>query len=574
MRSRRLVQAIAGCAAALALALLLGGSAGAAADSPNIILILTDDQASYEFERSVMPQTNALIRDRGVTFNRFYTSYPLCCPSRATFLTGQYMHNHHVRGNLPPNGGQHVFDLNGSEAHALPVWLQNAGYETAHIGKYLNGYGDDGTPQVPAGWSEWYGQISDYDPAEVGGRLYYEYNLLEKGLGPGPGTLHHYDSAPADYQGDVLIDKTLGAIDDLSGTGDPFYIEFAPHAPHYPFTPPPRYQGTAGATWLPPLPGVNEKDISDKPLFLRQEARGKLKPATLASLAASRRERLEQLHSVDDYVGQIVGRLAALGELDNTYLVFASDNGYFFGEHRIIAGKYLAYEPSSRVPFAIAGPGIPHGAVSSELVSNADFAPTVAQLAGASPTLTVDGRSMVPFARNPGARSGRPVLLEADVGPGTGTRSSATRLPGGFSRHGDRVRPRVLSRLHLLGSRGAPDLEQEPGAEPKRLSADGDSGPAYKAIRTNRWVFTIYATGETELYDMVKDPAQLTNLRARRYRRVKRILLARLINLASCAGPNCNTTYARDPKSPDRKKKKKGKKRKAKGGRNPSKAGR
>jgi N-acetylglucosamine-6-sulfatase len=546
-------------ARALAAALVVAGlvvavsqrSAGAAANSPNVILILTDDQITSELD--AMPQTAALIRNRGVTFSRFYVSYPLCCPSRATFLTGQYMHNHGVRGNLPPFGGQPVFASSGEEAKSLPTWLQAAGYDTAHVGKYLNGYGDDGAAKVPPGWNEWYGQISNFDPAEVGGRLYYDYDLLEKGL-TGPATTHHYGTDPEDYQGDVLRDKALGAIDDLSGTGKPFYLEFAPHAPHFPFTPPPRYAGTAAGAWLPKLPGLNEKDISDKPLFLRQEARHRLNTTTLATLANDRRMRLEQLHAVDDYVAAIVDRLAADGELSNTYLVFTSDNGYFFGEHRIVAGKYLPYEPSAKVPFTIAGPGIPAGTTTAELSSNADFAPTVAAITGATPTLPVDGRSLLPYATNPSLRSGRPVLLEADVGPGAGTGP----LTGP-------VAQAALNRLGLAGRAEATDLEQEPGAQPRRFAANGDFAPAYKAIRTNRWLFVVYATGDRELYDMAKDPAQLQNLRGRRYAKVRRILFARLVSLAGCSGATCGISYVKDPRPKPRPHKGKGNKRKGHG---------
>jgi arylsulfatase A-like enzyme len=474
-----------------------------------------------------------------------------------------------VRGNLAPNGGQHTFESNGTEGRSLPVWLKNAGYGTAHIGKYLNGYGDDGSPHVPAGWDQWYGQLSNYDPAEVGGRLYYDYTLLEQGPIGAP-TLQHYGTSPLDYQGDVLLNKTLGAISNLSASGDPFFVEFAPHAPHYPFTPPPRYAGTEAAAQLPKLPGVNEKNISDKPLFIRQQARGRLKRATLGALINERRRRLEQMHSVDDYVGQIVNSLIAHGEFDNTYLIFASDNGYFFGEHRIIAGKYLPYEPSSRVPFAIAGPGIPAGQISDELTSNADFAPTVAEIAGASPALTVDGRSMLPFARNPALRTGRPVLLEADVGPGIGTRASASRLPSGLTGSGNHVRPGTLAGLDLLGRVGPSDFEQEPGAQRRRAAAIGDRGPAYRSIRTNRWLLTVYNSGEVELYDMRKDPAQLTNLRGRRYKKVKRVLLRRLVQLSACVGRSCDTSYPRDPKAPKKKRKRKGKGKGGKPGKKPA----
>ncbi len=522
-----------------------GGPGAGAAEKPNVVLILTDDQILSELD--AMPQTGALLRAKGVTFSRFYDSYPLCCPSRATLLSGEYMHNHHVRGNVPTFGGQHRFASLGTEAKALPTWLKSAGYNTAHVGKYLNGYGDDGNPQVPAGWDEWYGQISDFDPNETGGKLYYDYNLLEKGL-IGPAALQHYGSAPGDYQTTVLLGKALGALTDLSAEAAPFYLEFATSAPHYPFTPPPNYAGSAAGAVLPVLPGVNEKNIADKPAFVRNLAPSRLKGSTLAQLDNGRRLRLEQLRGVDDAVAALVNKLSAEGELPNTYLIFTSDNGYFFGEHRIIAGKYLPYEPSSHVPFVIAGPGLPAGATTAELSANVDVAPTIAALAGASapPGFGVDGRSLLPFAINPAARSQRPVLLEADVGPGQGTLPAPAALK--------RRRP-LMEKLGLAGKGGVTNLEQEPGGE--RAALNGDVAPAYRAIRTNRYLFVIYSTGASELYDMAKDPAQLSSLIAnRRYNKVRRKLLRRLIVLSGCGGDACRASYGKDPKPRPKKRKK------------------
>jgi arylsulfatase A-like enzyme len=545
-----------GAAAVLAIGVAVaahGGATAGAAAKPNVIEILTDDQTLNELD--TMPQTGALLRAKGVTFSRFYDSFPLCCPSRATLLTGEYMHNHMVRGNVPAFGGHHRFASLGTEAKALPTWLKAAGYNTAHIGKYLNGYGDDGNPLVPAGWDEWYGQISDYDPAEEGGKLYYDYDLLEKGL-IGPAMLQHYGSAPADYQGTVLQAKALSAIGDLSAQPDPFYLEFAPSAPHYPFTPPPNYAGTMASAPLAPLPGLNEKNVDDKPAFLRALAPHRLNATTLATLAASRRQRLEQLRGVDDTVAAIVNKLAAEGRLSNTYFIFTSDNGYFFGEHRIVAGKYLPYEPASHVPFVIAGPGLPAGATSNALSANIDVAPTIAALAGASPPagFDVDGHSLLPFAANPAAQTDRPVLLEADVGPGQGTLPA----PLGLVRH----RP-LMEKLGLAGKAGVTNLEQEPGGQ--RTAYDGDVAPAYRAIRTNRYLFVIYSTGASELYDMAKDPAQLSSLiHNRRYNKVRRKLLRRLIVLSGCAGASCNASYGLDPKPMPKKQQKKAKKKGAK----------
>ena len=261
--------------------------------------------------------------------------------------------------------------------------------------------------------------------------------------------------------------------------------------------------------------------------------------------------RLEQLHAVDDAVAAIVGKVAAAGELANTYFIFTSDNGYFFGEHRIIAGKYLPYEPASHVPFVIAGPGLPAGATSNELSANVDVAPTIAAIAGASPPagFDVDGRSVLPYARNPALRSLRPLLLEADVGPGAGTLA----LP---ARHRTSHRS-LMEKLGLAGKAGVTNLEQEAGGE--RAALNGDVAPAYRAIRTGRYLFVIYSTGASELYDMSNDPGQLNSLiHNRRYNKVRRKLLRRLIVLASCAGARCGVSYGPEPKPLPKKKTKKG----------------
>ncbi|MGZ5359855.1 MAG: sulfatase family protein [Solirubrobacterales bacterium] len=560
MRARtRLGGAVAVAGAAALLGLAVGGPpAGAASSRPNVVVILTDDQTADELSPTAMPLTYSMIKGGGTEFSRFYTNYPICCPSRATLLSGQYMHNHHVRGNVPPLGGHEEVRARGSETTWLPTWLNTVGYDTAHVGKYLNGYGDDGKALVPPGWDEWYGQLSDFDRAEIGGKLYYNYRLLEKGM-VGPAVETSYGSSPADYQTDVLQEKALGVLDDFNSSSNPFYLEFAVSAPHYPFIPALKYAGTMSAAPLPPLLGLNEKDISDKPAFLREDARGRLKAATLATLFSQRRMRLEQLRSVDDAVGALLAKLATQGKLANTYVIFNSDNGYFFGEHRIIAGKYLPYEPSSRVPFVIRGPGVPSGTTSAELSSNADVAPTIAAIAGASPTLPVDGRNLLPFATNPAARSDRPLLLEADIGPGTGTRRLSARR---------RARARTLARLGLAGAQGVENLEQESGAH--RFAANGDRAPAYKSIRTNRYLLTIYSSGEIELYDMAKDPGQLTSLgKNKRYAKVRKVLLRRLLTLASCQAATCNSSYGNDPK-PLPKHGKRGKQKGAKGKKEPA----
>ncbi len=553
-RARRLAAALAaaGAAALLGLALAGGPSAGAQAGAPNIVFILTDDQAAHELDS--MPATTGLIEGPGVSFDRFYSSYPLCCPARATLLNGQYMHNHGVRGNLPPYGGHEEVRKRGSESAWLPTWLDAAGYSTAHVGKYLNGYGSDGDPRVPPGWDEWYGQISEYEPSDAGARLYYNYKLLEKGPVGGP-SLVPYGTSPGDYETDVIRQKALevlGRFGDEGGPGGdrPFFLELAFHAPHYPYVPAPRHAGAMAAAPLARLPGLNEKNISDKPGWLRIAARARIKGGRLATLEGERRSRLEQLLSVDEAVQAVFSKLTETGELSNTFVIFSSDNGYFFGEHRIGAGKYLPYEPSARVPLAIRGPGLPAGAATEELAANVDVAPTIAALTGVAspPPGLVDGRSLVPFMFDPGARSGRPILLEADSGPDTWTRFGSGDGPPA---------PRAARKLGLDGLRGVPDLEAEQPAG--RFGLDGNAAPAYRAIRSNRYLFVVYATGQAELYDMRLDPNQLRAVTADpRYRKVKRVMTRRLVRLANCQGAGCNESYRKDPKPKKRKRRKLG----------------
>ncbi|HEX3036722.1 MAG TPA: sulfatase-like hydrolase/transferase [Thermodesulfobacteriota bacterium] len=176
---------------------------------PNIVVIMTDDQ-DIESMR-VMPKTiNRIGGSNGTTFNNFFTSFSYCCPSRATFITGQYSHNHGVEDNVPPYGGYGKLD----HSNTLPVWLQKAGYHTVHIGKWLNGYGTDNTDQteVPPGWNDWQGLV---DP---GTYKMYDYTINDNG------TLVTYGSTVADYQTDVLVNRAVAVIKERAGQAEPFSL--------------------------------------------------------------------------------------------------------------------------------------------------------------------------------------------------------------------------------------------------------------------------------------------------------------------------------------------------------------
>jgi arylsulfatase A-like enzyme len=238
-----------------------------------------------------------------------------------------------------------------------------------------------------------------------------------------------------------------------------------------------------------------------------------------------------------------VAELDAEGILDDTYIVFASDNGFFRGEHRIAGGKYLPHEPSSRVPLMIRGPGIPAGGVSEELVSAMDITQTVVEIATGVADPTLDGRSLLPFAQSTALRTTRPILLEADTGGGGSP---------GFDPEAASASDAKLAKAKLFGRRGVKNLDQERMAT--KSAANGNFAPAYKAIRTDRYLFVLYANKQTELYDMRRDRAQLRNVTADpRYRRVRRFLRIHLNGFAACAGVTCRVEIGPDPRPRKRK---------------------
>ena len=351
----------------------------AAEAQPNIVVIMTDDQTVESLR--VMPKTRALIGDKGTTFSNSFVSFPLCCPSRATLLTGQYPHNHGVLDNAPPNGGYSKLN----HANTLPVWLQQAGYYTSHIGKYLNGYGLENPNEVPPGWIHWQGLV---DPTTY---LMYNYTINDND------TLVTYGEAEEDYQTDVLADRAEATIDE-GALNQPFFLSIAPLAPHGEGRRPsgpraaPRHVGAFSREPLPQPPSFNESDVSDKPAAIRNLSL--LTASDVARIPQRYRDRLASLLAVDDLVERVVNRLEGTGILGDTVLIFTSDNGFFHGEHRIPAYKRRVYEEAVRVPLLIRGSGFPPGKTANQYAANIDLAPTIVDLAGASAGRVMDGRSL------------------------------------------------------------------------------------------------------------------------------------------------------------------------------------
>jgi arylsulfatase A-like enzyme len=344
---------------------------------PNVVLIVADDMRVDDLP--FMPATQALLVEAGTTFEQCIAPTPGCAPSRASILRGQYPHNHGVLRGSGRRGGFGRFRALGNEETTLATWLQDAGYRTALIGKYLNEYPIGAEPNhIPPGWDEW-------AAATKGGYIGFELNEA--------GALVRYRKRDGAYPTDVLAAKAVDFVSRAANTDDPFFLFLAPRAPHGPATAAARHEGMFADRSAPRPPSFNERDVSGKPRWLREAA--PLDDTRVAEIDATYRARLGSLQAMDDLVANVVSALEAAGALANTYIVLTSDHGYHLGEHRIVGGKGTPYEEAIRAPLVIRGPGTPVGR-SAGLTSLVDLAPTIADWAGARVPEFADGRSFAP----------------------------------------------------------------------------------------------------------------------------------------------------------------------------------
>jgi N-acetylglucosamine-6-sulfatase len=372
----------------------------APSDRPNIIFVLADDLDYASAQQ--MPNLNSLLVEQGTSFENAFTSMSLCCPSRATILTGHYAHNNGIKGNKPPDGGFEKFRDEGLEEDTIAARLQEESYRTAYLGKYLNGYGEDDPTHVPPGWDEWYGKLNE--------QKLYDYAINDNGEEVS------YGSEPEDFYTDVLSGQATDFVRRAAPEDQPFFALVAPTAPHGPATPAERHEGAFVGEEVPKPPSFNEEDVSDKPSWRQDTER--LSEEEISGLDAYHQKRLESMLAVDEMVGSLVDELEAAGELDNTYIAFTSDNGWLAGVHRFESGKDRAYEESAHVPLFVRGPGVLAKAEVEELALNTDFAPTLAELAGTEFGES-DGRSLAPLLHGEEPGSWRSsVLFEGFVGKG------------------------------------------------------------------------------------------------------------------------------------------------------------
>ena len=548
---------------------------------PNILVIMTDDQAVTDL--SAMPNLKALVAAKGVTFNNTVDSFPLCCPSRATFITGQYSHNHGVGGNFWPYGWYGM----QNRTNILPRWLQKAGYYTAHVGKWLNGYGAgkpsdtdlNGFPlktggEIPLGFNNWNGSVdvSAYDyfnfAINQNGKLHYwgdaRYAKALDGFAEiqvSPGTKNistvlnwaakffgnpfdpsSYGSQIAgNYSPDVTAVISNGIIRSQVKSKQPFFLWWAPASPHREDVnggirngfrsnvhyraksssprvedttklvpdprPAPRY---ATKTWdwntITAKPSFDATP-TNKPLKQQQLMASPLTELKKQQLQTNYRGRMSAVKAVDDGIKKLVNTLRVTKQLDNTIILFTSDNGWLQGEHRVPGDKYLPYEESIRVPFILSGPGISKNKQINTLVSNIDFAPTLLAAGRSKAGRTQDGISLLAAAQGKHSAPHYVIGLEANA--------------------------------PLFGDASMPQQWDQP----------------YRGVRTQRWKYVAWCntndpnvrnvqtcnpSGESELYDLQNDPYEMTNLTDNpAYAATKAGLISKMNTLSHCQGASC-----------------------------------
>ena len=443
---------------------------------PNIILILTDDMDFSLVPH--MPHTQELITEQGATFTNYFVTTPLCCPSRTSMFRGQYAHNTNIMENSP---GFRNFFRNGREDETIATWLSKAGYKTSLIGKYLNGYPiTAGGNYVPPGWSDWH-SFFHHGPESDEGGYYFDYTLNENGK------LVDYGSSPEDYSTDVLKEKSLEFIDYSVNSRSPFFLLISLTAPHGPSIPAPRHEKMLLDLEYPQKPSFSETVDTNKPAVV-------LDRLTIGDefgvydANAYYVWRSQTLLAVDEMVMEIMQSLKQNGQLENTYIIFTSDNGFHMGEHGFAGGKGMPYTEDINVPFMVRGPGIVPNSTITQMAANIDLAPTIAAIAQAKTSDFVDGRSILP-------------LLQSE--------NTITEWRNG--------------------------LLVEAGYTINRESR----ALIFRGIRTETFLYVEYESGEIEYYDLVADPYEISNIAGDLDSATLSKLHAQLEQLKACKADTC-----------------------------------
>lgn len=418
---------------------------------PNIIFVLTDDQPVQTV--AYMPTVKNVLMSEGVNFENGFLTTPLCCPSRASILTGEYVHNHKVYTNRYPLGGARKFD----DISTVAVWLEEAGYRTAYYGKYLNDYSDLKPYGVaPPGWTDWGAFLAKDSGDEEKGNLqyYFDFTLSENGKEVA------YPKKKYNFSTDIVTSKAVNFVNEARD--QPFFLFVSYYNPHSPYIWAPRHEETFRHEWAwEPYrpPNFNEKNIRDKPAYISE-----LYPLSPEEVDITYKQILRSLLSVDDGVASLLKTLKQTGLERKTIVVYLTDNGLTAGDHRFGFSKNCPYEACIKTPYIVYAPWKYPARTDNRLVANIDLAATFADLAGAAIPESVDGMSLVPLLENPNTPWRDAILLE-----------------------------------HWPTEEGV-----------------GSIIPEFYSVRTDSWKYTEYETGECELYDLVNDPYELENLAGKR----------------------------------------------------------
>lgn len=446
----------------------------------NVVVVLTDDLAMNLVQ--YMPAVQQLARD-GTTFSQYTVTDSLCCPSRASILTGRFPHSTGVFTNSGDDGGVETFRAKGNETATFATALKAKGYRTALMGKYLNGYqpttekgGSQASP-VPPGWTEW----------DVAGAGYknFDYDLNENGR------VVHHGSAPADYLTDVVSAKGSGFITAAAKAKAPFLLEIATFAPHSPYTPAPADEKSFPGLRAPrtaaydTLPAAAPAWLADRPALTPKQQR---------KMDADFRSRAQAVQSISRMLTSLRATLGKAGVADRTMVVFTSDNGFHMGEHRLTSGKQTAFDTDVHVPLIVAGAGVPAGRTVDRPVQNIDLAPTFEALGGVTAPATVEGRSLLPLLRGEGVDGWRTAALIEHHGPNA--------------------------------AKDDPDAQDRGSGTPT----------TYAAMRTATATYVEYADGGREYYDRRTDPDQLRNTASTLPTATAAKLHAALAALVACRG--------------------------------------
>uniref|UniRef100_A0A1B6CPK4 Sulfatase N-terminal domain-containing protein n=1 Tax=Clastoptera arizonana TaxID=38151 RepID=A0A1B6CPK4_9HEMI len=476
---------------------------------PNIILILTDDQDLLMGSLSPMKKAQELIGNVGAVFTNAYASTPICCPSRASILSGKYQHNHRTFNNSISGGCNSPDWQENIEPKTFATHLHKSGYRTFYSGKYLNEYGRKtagGTEHVPPGWDWWMGL--------VGNSVYYNYTLSVNGTRKEPTDAYltrEIESFAKDF------------LDSAKYYNNSFLMVLATPAPHAPFTPEPKYTGRYKGIKVPRNPNFN--------IDVRQDNRHWLVGMPPVPLTSDLIDKVDDIHasrwetllSVDDLVSTVITKLKDIGQDENTYIVFTSDNGFHLGHYSLPWDKRQLYETDIKVPMLIRGPGIKSKQLIESPVLNIDIAPTILDIAGIEIPDDMDGMSLLPTIKDNGFRP-RNFLIEY-CGEGNG----------------------------MAISQECPFKEDINLAEcpiEAACKCEDSKNNTYNCLRridlpNNNFIYCDFLIEKIrEVYDLLNDPYELQNIHHKLTKKSSNEIDQCLHKMMKCAGTSCRSSKA------------------------------